>query len=105
MILWRIPDGLSTLVLGQQTLAQVVVGIGEVELGLELEVSPPVAELGLVQRVEAVRRRGEHLARLVRQRRDQPRVVLQLDGAGDGHLLGLGGALQHGHKVNRLRQI
>ena len=65
--LLQTPDGLSALVLGQQALTQVVVGVGQVELGLELEVSSPVAELGLVQGVEVVGRRGEHLAGLVGQ--------------------------------------
>ena len=65
--LLQTPDCLAALVLGQETLTQVVVGVGKIELGLQLEVSSPVTELCLVQGVKVVSRSGEHLAGLVRQ--------------------------------------
>ena len=43
----------------------------------------------LVQSSQRVRRRGVHLGGLVGQRGYQPRVVLQLDGPRDRHLLRL----------------
>ncbi len=57
--------------------------MGAVELGLEEEVHAPVREDLLVERGQRVRGRLEHARRLLRQRRDQRRVVLQLHRAPD----------------------
>ena len=43
--LLQTPDGLPALVLRQEALAVVVVGVGQVELSLELKVSSPVTKL------------------------------------------------------------
>ena len=43
--LLQTPDGLPALVLGQETLSVVAVGIGQVELGLQLKVGSPVPKL------------------------------------------------------------
>ena len=43
--LLQTPDGLPALVLGQEALAVVVVGVGQVELSLELKVGSPVTKL------------------------------------------------------------
>ena len=43
--LLQAPDGLPALVLCQEALTVVVVGIGQVELGLQLKVGSPVPKL------------------------------------------------------------